>query len=480
MVTTDSGLQANNGQDLPGKPQPDREGSQDEERGEAACKKSTRKTMMSETDEPKRRPSKEDTIPIKQPKHFYYRGRDFFSSMEVDLAVGALIFVNVLFMFAQCQYDGLDIGHKLQPNGTVYTDFPHWLSFPVPATEEWPYAKEILSNAELTFTIIFAVDVALKIVFLGAGFWTSFLNILDATVVVLGLYGLADAAFQNPSYARILRLVKVTRLAGALKNSTVVASLQMLLKCISSSVLTLGWSLAVLITMQSIMGLTMASLVQGIVEDETNQIPFDIKKTLFYYYGTFSKTMMTMFQILFSNWIPCARILIDNVSEWYAAVFVIYRCFIGFAVMSVVRAVFVQSTLKVAQQDEELLIAQKRKQNEVNKKNLVKLFKEIDTSGDGELSFDELEAVLDNPKMKLWMNALEIDTNDLTRLFHLLDDGDGNISIDEFIGGIGRLKGPAKAIDLAGLIVATTKIEGQIAELMRESQTNAKKRATEK
>jgi len=285
------------------------------------------------------------------------------------------------------------------------------------------------------------------------------------------LYGLADQRFQNPSYARILRLVKVTRLAGALKNSSVVASLQMLLKCISSSVLTLGWSLAVLITMQSVMGLTVASIVQALLDDDESALPADVKKNMFYYYGTFSKTMMTMFQILFSNWIPCARVLIDNVSEWYAALFIVYRCFIGFAVMSVVRAVFVQSTMKVAQQDEELLISQKKRQNEVNKKNLLKLFKEIDTSGDGQLSYDELEAVLTNPNMKLWMAALEIDTNDLQRLFHLLDDGDGNISIDEFVGGIGRLKGPAKAIDVASLMVTINKIEAQLHELSAKQQT---------
>lgn len=36
-------------------------------------------------------------------------------------------------------------------------------------------------------------------------------------------------------------------------------------------------------------------------------------------------------QVLFANWAPPCRVLIDNVSEWYALVFVIYRCdrFVG-------------------------------------------------------------------------------------------------------------------------------------------------------
>ena len=39
--------------------------------------------------------------------------------------------------------------------------------------------------------------------------------------------------------------------------------------------------------------------------------------------------------MLFANWAPPARVLIDNVSEWYSLVFVIYRCFVGFAVLNV-------------------------------------------------------------------------------------------------------------------------------------------------
>jgi len=138
---------------------------------------------------------------------------------------------------------------------------------------------------------------------------------------------------------------------------------------------------------------------------------------------------------------------------------------VGFAVMSVISAVFVQSTMKVAQQDQELLIAQKQRDREASQRNLKALFHEIDTSGDGFLSRPELLAVVDEPKMALFMHALDIDTKDLTTLFDLLDDGDGEISVEEFLGGIGRLRGAAKAIDMAAVMASCSKIENMIKSL---------------
>mmetsp|Transcript_98814 Transcript_98814/g.175994 ORF Transcript_98814/g.175994 Transcript_98814/m.175994 type:complete len:590 (-) Transcript_98814:120-1889(-) len=458
--------------------------SDEEEKGNVSPKR-TNKTMMleKEEEEEKRRASmtSQQTLDFEEEedKSFYMKMRGILSSVKFDLFIGGLIMINVMFMFLQCQYDGMRIGYSLQPTGDVYTDFEFYMWFPDPVENVLPYVAELLKYIDLGFTITFTIDVSLKIIFVGLAFWfehgsPQVLNILDFTVVCLGLYAIIAPDFDNPSYMRMLRLAKIARMARAVKNSPAVQSLQMLLKCITSSVHTLGWSLCVVVVMQSIMGLTISSMVQGLLEDKSAQLSYEVKKKIFYYYGTFTKTMFTMFEVLFASWIPASRALIDNVSEAYSVIFVVYRCIIGFAVLSVVRAVFVQSTMKVAQQDQELLIAQKQRANEAMQKNLKKLFREIDTSGDGALSHEELMEVIGNPKMKLWMSALEIDTHDLEALFKLLDDGDGEISIDEFLGGITRFKGPAKAIDLASVLITTNKMNEKL-DLMDRKLKKMKK-----
>lgn len=51
-----------------------------------------------------------------------------------------------------------------------------------------------------------------------------------------------------------------------------------------------------------------------------------------------------MFEVLFANWAPSCRALVDNVSEWFTLIFVAYRCIVGFALLNVVNSVFVSQS----------------------------------------------------------------------------------------------------------------------------------------
>ena len=85
------------------------------------------------------------------------------------------------------------------------------------------------------------------------------------------------------------------------------------------------------------------------------------REEIFRYYGTFTRATLTMFEILFGNWGPPARILVENVSEWFAPVFLGYRCVFLYATLNVINAVFIQQTLKTASTDEEIAFKQKEK-----------------------------------------------------------------------------------------------------------------------
>jgi len=50
--------------------------------------------------------------------------------------------------------------------------------------------------------------------------------------------------------------------------------------------------------------------------------------------------------------------------------------------------------------------------------------------------------------LKFWMSQLELEYHDLMSLFEFLDNGDGEITLMEFIEGAARLRGGAKALDI--------------------------------
>eukprot|EP00434_Breviolum_minutum_P002882 symbB.v1.2.002538.t1/scaffold103.1/size331058/3 len=151
---------------------------------------------------------------------------------------------------------------------------------------------------------------------------------------------------------------------------------------------------------------------------------------------------------MFANWSPPCRVLVEHVSEWFSIFFLLYRCVLGFAVLNVVNAVFVQQTMKTASSDEDIAFKQREKDIAQYNRKVKKLFATMDSSGDGAINFEEFSKLVKSPKLRFWMSQLELEYHDLLSLFEFLDNGDGNITLHEFIDGAARLRGSAKSLDV--------------------------------
>eukprot|EP00438_Fugacium_kawagutii_P007475 Skav230100 [mRNA] locus=scaffold283:90303:92893:- [translate_table: standard] len=113
----------------------------------------------------------------------------------------------------------------------------------------------------------------------------------------------------------------------------ILSSLQLLTKCLTASIDMLFWTFCLLTFMQCVAGLVASTLCRGFLMDDSNDL--GKRKEIFLYYGTFTRSLLTMFEVLFANWSPPCRLLVDNVSEWFTVFFLFYRCVIGFAVLNV-------------------------------------------------------------------------------------------------------------------------------------------------
>mmetsp|Transcript_53629 Transcript_53629/g.125814 ORF Transcript_53629/g.125814 Transcript_53629/m.125814 type:complete len:181 (-) Transcript_53629:250-792(-) len=120
--------------------------------------------------------------------------------------------------------------------------------------------------------------------------------------------------------------------------------------------------------------------------------------------------------------------------------------------------------MKTATSDEELAFKQKEKDIAQYNRKVRKLFQTIDSSGDGAINLEEFEKLVQSPKLSFWMSQLELEYHDLLSLFEFLDNGDGQITLSEFIEGAGRLRGSAKALDIWRM---ETKIEVLFEEVFK-------------
>merc|ERR1719197_600483 len=97
--------------------------------------------------------------------------------------------------------------------------------------------------------------------------------------------------------------------------------------------------------------------------------------------------------------------------------------------------------------------------------HLREIFKEADHDHEGCIRLEDFHALLEEPRVKTWLSVLELEVNEITGLFELLDDGDGRISFEEFLSGVLRLRGGAKSVDLVTLLYENKKIVGHLNEL---------------
>eukprot|EP00747_Dinoflagellata_sp_TGD_P040831 gnl/TRDRNA2_/TRDRNA2_141112_c0_seq1.p1 gnl/TRDRNA2_/TRDRNA2_141112_c0~~gnl/TRDRNA2_/TRDRNA2_141112_c0_seq1.p1 ORF type:complete len:149 (+),score=31.25 gnl/TRDRNA2_/TRDRNA2_141112_c0_seq1:1-447(+) len=125
---------------------------------------------------------------------------------------------------------------------------------------------------------------------------------------------------------------------------------------------------------------------------------------------------------------------------------------IGFAVMRVITAVFVQEVVQGAAQDAELALKNQQKTTVKFLKSMKEAFRELDDNGDGTLTYSEFQDILDNPTVSLLLTNVDVHLDDLCELWTLLDTGDGKVDSDEFVEGIRRIHGVAQGMDMVRLL----------------------------
>lgn len=391
-----------------------------------------------------------------QPLSVLARLQNALESPAVEFFVALLIISNTIFMAFEMQYIGDQAGYEMGFAG-----------YNRPADEKWPGADTFFRVSENVLSIIFIVELTLRLLVFRWRMFTNLLRLLDVFVVSVSIVSWLGPRDQmlNPMAARTLRLMKLTRALRIARLERVTDSLHLLLRCISASVATLSWSVAVLFLVQCIAAMVLSQLVFEFLTDDTKST--EARQDVFRYYGTFSRTMITMFEIHLANWSPACRVLVDNIGESIGYFFICYRCLAGFCVLNVINAVFINQTLKVAQRDQDLRVHQRQKETAMYCKELKHLFEALDTSRDGKLTWAEIQHVIDDPQIKLWMSCLDIDPHDMEVLFLTMDvNHDNVVTVDELLSSASRVKGVAQSIDMVRAIASIRSVDDKLANYM--------------
>ncbi|CAJ1342232.1 unnamed protein product [Effrenium voratum] len=240
---------------------------------------------------------------------------------------------------------------------------------------------------EHVFTLTFALELIWRLARFRWSYFNECFNIFDALLVSLGcldLYVLSPLASGNLGLMRVLRVIKLARMGT--------------------------W--------------------------------------MWLHYGTAYRAALTMYYMTFAgNWPVYARPVLENVSHAFVIFYLAYITLIVFAVIRVITAIFLSQTLEAASSDAEMIIQERLRKKAAFIRKLESVFNAMDESGDGVLSEDEMSELLRDPKVQAYLESLEVAVPESEALFRLLANGDGLVTYDDFIEGILRCKGPARAMD---------------------------------
>eukprot|EP00927_Polykrikos_kofoidii_P015111 TRINITY_DN16703_c0_g1_i1.p1 TRINITY_DN16703_c0_g1~~TRINITY_DN16703_c0_g1_i1.p1 ORF type:complete len:768 (-),score=127.14 TRINITY_DN16703_c0_g1_i1:261-2564(-) len=319
---------------------------------------------------------------------------------------------------------------------------------------------------EVCFASFFVLEICLRIFVQGVRFfycvyWKQ--NLFDLFLVSLQLFQLVASLLVEPPFLRSFKLLRCLRLIRVLH---MVGELRTLTISIMNSVRSLLWSMLLLMLITFVFGVTLTDIVastrrmslqKGIVREvparRMQEFQGTPEEAIEEYYGSLSSTMLLLYESISEgrHWGALVDPLVVACSPWLAILFSVYMSFMLFAMLNVLTAFFVESTLRVAEEDKKRHMMSElweafRPSNNIEPEEVLEEYQ-----AEHSITLEEFQKHLDNPKMKAFLDALDLDPQSALEspFFHLIDtDGSGEVDADELVSGCLRLTGGAKSFDV--------------------------------
>jgi hypothetical protein len=368
-----------------------------------------------------------------------------------DLFFGALILINTIEMGIEEQILGAQKGYDLG----VYTYYgsPEW------SRQYFP--EGLFDASDAVFACIFTIEVALRLSGTGWHFFRRPVEVFDLGVVILSDISVVlnstgtHWGLEDVELLRLLRAVKLLRLLKLVRAIEGFDALHLMLTALQYSAWALCWSVLLLMSIMTFCAMITTNGFRALyLEDGNNTLSDDNKEELFLYWGTFSRSMLSLFELALANWTPICRWLMENLHEGFMLFALVFKLVMGIAVVGVINAVFMQETFKVANTDDEIMVRTKTRAARQHVDKMQVLFRACDEDNNGRIHREEFRRVLEDRSIRTWLASMDLLTSDSDILFDLLRGDDETIDHNELVHGINHLKGAARSIDMRALLRA--------------------------
>eukprot|EP00746_Dinoflagellata_sp_MGD_P116479 gnl/MRDRNA2_/MRDRNA2_52326_c0_seq2.p1 gnl/MRDRNA2_/MRDRNA2_52326_c0~~gnl/MRDRNA2_/MRDRNA2_52326_c0_seq2.p1 ORF type:complete len:624 (-),score=98.97 gnl/MRDRNA2_/MRDRNA2_52326_c0_seq2:200-1972(-) len=368
-------------------------------------------------------------------------------SSKFDMMIGLLIIANSIVMGLRLEHEGMFSADKI---GIKRDD------------GNWPNAGAAFVVLEHIFTIVFIIEMILRVAVMGRTYFTQPFNLMDFAIVLVSvldvyIFAMMEMDFPNVSFIRLLRVFKLVRALRIIRVLKFFENLRVLVAAVSHSMRSFIWSILLLGIVQLIASIFMTQSLQSYLQDESAD-PTE-RKQVYEFFGSWSRSIITIFEMTLSigTWGRCGRVVVFSVNRYYSLFFLGYLTLVSFGMIRVIAAMFLKDTLASASKDDESYMSNENR-NPQYVRRIWDVFNELELNGDDALTLHELHVGLQDEKICKKLASLGVKPHELPGLFTLMDDGDNEISFCEWLTGIMRLKNAGKGVDLATVLYENKKI----------------------
>jgi hypothetical protein len=251
---------------------------------------------------------------------------------------------------------------------------------------------------------------------------------------------------------RVIRIFQLLKLTSFVSNLSFLKELRCMVYSLTGAIWSLLWSSLMVFVLLLMFGMFFTEgTITYRVQHQHHETKEGEAMPLRDNFGTLTRTLLSLFKAISGgdDWGNTYDSL-EPLGKWYRLLFLGFIAFSVIALLNVVTAVFVESTMERSQNDRDLMTQKEMITKKEFLDRMQNVFAELDDDNDNSINVEELSERMMDPKIGAYFGSLGVDVAQVGKLFALLDtDQSGSIDKDEFMFGCLRLKGEAKSLDVA-------------------------------
>eukprot|EP00927_Polykrikos_kofoidii_P076419 TRINITY_DN7349_c0_g1_i8.p1 TRINITY_DN7349_c0_g1~~TRINITY_DN7349_c0_g1_i8.p1 ORF type:complete len:696 (+),score=110.68 TRINITY_DN7349_c0_g1_i8:59-2146(+) len=337
-----------------------------------------------------------------------------------------------------------------------------------------PHAPEDgFSSWEVVFLCIYVLELLMRLIvhrwffFIGDNWkWHWFDFVLCALSIWELLSDLLnDEGGRSYTLMRSLRITKLGKVFRMIRVMRCVTELRTILNSLLGSLISLFWSICMLIIFLYLFGVVFVQSVSSYRSFRGKDIDYEAEQAFVMYFGSIKVSMLTLYQAVTggNDWGPIFDIL-EEVGDYIAALFLFFVAFISIALLNIITGLFVDCAMKSASPSLAVLAMKDQQEGMMVRTELGDMLNRFAGVDDqGVVGPSELQAALLHPEFRSFLAMyLGLRIEDPASFLKFVKDDRGDatehVSANDFITACVKMKGVASNLDMQIVAFHTKKL----------------------